>query len=359
MNFRLDEAQVELQDTVRRFCADRFALGQVADREGQPTDRPVWKDLGTLGVLGLLVPESDGGTGLGAVEAAVVFDQLGSHLVTGPVLWSVLAAPLVDGVVSGDRLVGGIENHRTGDRLVSQPPGSGGWPAGEGRGAENPHIVQSPGIEGPHLVEHAAELDALLVLRPDGVFVVPDDELTPPHELTPFDPLTPVGRYRALPPGEQVGGAEDASRLRLLGTVLTAAMLLGVSARALEVARSYAFEREQFGVPIGSFQAIKHMLADMYVRTAMARSATYAAAAVVDDPRVGDPPRSVAAAKLLSGEAAVDNSGAAVQVLGGMGFTWEMLPHYLLKRAWVLEHAFGTADEHALAVGTAVGHDAA
>jgi alkylation response protein AidB-like acyl-CoA dehydrogenase len=326
MDFRLDETQVELQDTVRRFCADRFPLDRVADREGRPTDRTAWKELGALGVLGLLRPEADGGSGLGAVEGAVVFEQLGSHLVTGPVLWSVLAAPLVDGVATGDLLVGGIDL-----------PG----PADD-----------------PLLVEHAGELDALVVLRPDGVYLAGDD-LPPPQPLVPFDPLIPVGALDAVPRGEQVGDAEAADRTRLVGTVLSAAMLLGLAARALDVARSYALEREQFGVPIGSFQAIKHVLADMYVQTGMARSATYAAAAGVDDPGIADPARTVAAAKLLAGEAAVEGAGAAVQVLGGMGFTWDMLPHYLLKRAWVLEHAFGTTDEHALALGSAVGHEVA
>jgi alkylation response protein AidB-like acyl-CoA dehydrogenase len=349
MEFRLDEAQVGLQDTVRRFCADRFPLDRVAEREGRPVDRAVWNELAGLGVLGLLAPESRGGSGLGAVEAAVVFEELGSYLATGPTLWSVLVAPLVDGVATGDRLVGGIDawppapGVGTGDRATDQPD-AGAAPA---EAAAEPVVV-----------EHAGELDSLAVLRPDGVFLLDRDDLPAPQPLTPLDPLTPVGRIDHVPAGDRVGDAEAAARLRLLGAVLSAAMLLGLSARALEVARSYALEREQFGVPIGSFQAIKHMLADMYVRMSLARSATYAGAAVVDDPGIGDPARTVGAAKLLAAEAAIANAGAAVQVLGGMGFTWAMLPHYLLKRAWVLEHAFGTADDHALAIGTAVGEEA-
>jgi alkylation response protein AidB-like acyl-CoA dehydrogenase len=131
-------------------------------------------------------------------------------------------------------------------------------------------------------------------------------------------------------------------------------MLLGVSDAALAVARDYALEREQFGVPIGSFQALKHIMADMFVRTGLARSATYAAAAASDDHDVGDPLRAGSAAKILAGQAALENARAAIQVLGGMGFTWHMPPHYLLKRAWVLEHSFGTADAHALALASSV-----
>ena len=139
--------------------------------------------------------------------------------------------------------------------------------------------------------------------------------------------------------------------LRLLGTVLSAALLVGVATRALDVARAYALERHQFGVPIGSFQAVKHMLADMYVRGGLAQSATYAAAAVAQQPDGDDPARAAAAAKLLAAEAAVANASTAVQVLGGMGFTWDMLPNHLLKRAWVLEQGFGAADDHALRLG--------
>jgi alkylation response protein AidB-like acyl-CoA dehydrogenase len=142
--------------------------------------------------------------------------------------------------------------------------------------------------------------------------------------------------------------------MRLLGTVLSAALLAGIASRALEVARSYALGRRQFGAPIGSFQAVKHLLADMYVRSALAQSATYAAAAMAHDPGNDDPVRAAAGAKLVATEAAIDNAGAAVQILGGMGFTWDMLPNYLLKRAWVLEHCFNTADEHALRIGSAL-----
>ena len=322
MDFRLDEEQLELQDTVRRFCADRFGPERIAAREGQPIDRAAWRELAELGVFGLLAPEAGGGLGLGVVEAAIVFEQLGAHLVSGPALWSTLAAPCIEGAASGDRLVGGVDQIAPNDA--------------------------------PVLVEHAGEIDSLLVLRADGVFACAGADLPAFDALTPLDPLTPVGRCDALPTGTRVGDANDASRMRLVGTVLSAAMLLGVSDAGLESARRYALDREQFGVPIGSFQAVQHMLADMYVRTALARSATYAAAAVLDDPEIADPLGAAAAAKLLAGEAALENARAAIQVHGGIGFTWEMLPNYLLKRAWVLEHAFGSADSHAFSISRCI-----
>jgi alkylation response protein AidB-like acyl-CoA dehydrogenase len=167
-----------------------------------------------------------------------------------------------------------------------------------------------------------------------------------------------VGEIASVGRGAQLGDAGDASRIRRLGTALSAAMLVGVSAAALDTAQAYALERRQFGVPIGSFQAIKHLLADMYVRTSLARSAAFAAAALLQssggtafalDPDVAT---AAAGAKLLAGEAAIGNGRVAVQVLGGVGYTWAMLPHYLLKRAWVLEHLFGTSDALADAIAS-------
>lgn len=321
MDFRLDEEQLELQDTVRRFCADRFALERIGEREDGRIDRTTWRELAALGVLGLVAPRGDGDAGLGVVEAALAFEQLGAHLATGPVLWSALAAGRVDGVATGDLVAGGVE---------------------------------ATEAEEPILVEHAAEIDALLILREGGLFVLSRGELPACERLAPLDPLTPVGRVGRLPRGTQIAGADQATRVRRVGTVLAASLLLGVSETALECSRRYALEREQFDVPIGSFQAVQHLLADMYVRTALARSATYAAAAVLDDPEVGDPDRAGAGAKLLAGEAALENARTAIQIHGGMGFTWEMLPNYLLKRAWVLEHVFGDADSQALAIGASI-----
>ena len=105
MEFRLDDGQLELQETVARFCADRFPLDALASREGAATDRATWSGLADLGLLGLL----EAGSGLGVVEAAIAFELLGSHLAPGPVLWTVLSAPLVPGAGAGTQLVVGVD----------------------------------------------------------------------------------------------------------------------------------------------------------------------------------------------------------------------------------------------------------
>jgi alkylation response protein AidB-like acyl-CoA dehydrogenase len=324
MEFRLSDDQLELQHAVRKFCVDTLPIGGVAERTAGLGDRSSWRALADLGVFGLLVPVEKSGSGLGCLEAAVVFEQLGGHLVEGPVLWSTMTAPLVTGAEDGSRVVAGLEvDLQSGDPVV---------------------------------VEHGSQADTIVVLCHGGAFSHERADLPDPLALKPLDPLTPVARFGRLAEGSRIGDGETAEKLRLLGRVLSAAQLLGVAGQSLEMARDYALTREQFNVPIGSFQALKHLMADMFVRLELARSATYAAASIVDNPRVGQPDRAVRIAKLLSGEAALANSRAAVQILGGMGFTWAMPPHFFLKRSWVLENSFGTTEDHARALGSGLEH---
>ncbi len=149
----------------------------------------------------------------------------------------------------------------------------------------------------------------------------------------PLDPLTPMhATASTTPPEHQEPGA-----------VLTAAYLVGMASACTDAAVAYAKEREQFDTPIGRFQSIKHLLADCLVRAELARAAVHAAA-------VEPSARSASAAKVLAGDAAVQNARTSFQVHGGMGFTWEVDVHLYLKRAWILDRQFGSADAHAHAL---------
>jgi alkylation response protein AidB-like acyl-CoA dehydrogenase len=203
------------------------------------------------------------------------------------------------------------------------------------------------------VVEHLGDLDVLVVLDADGVWAVDPRPLTA-HALAPLDPLTPVWAVAEVPTGERIGSADVGARWRLEGAVLTAALLAGVAAGACESAVAYAKERRQFGRPVGSFQAVKHALADMLVHAEMARVQAFAAAAHVDEPELADTVRAVAAAKLVAGDAALQNGKAAIQLHGGMGMTWELDAHLYLKRAWVLDASFGSGDVQAEAVADRV-----
>jgi alkylation response protein AidB-like acyl-CoA dehydrogenase len=315
MDFRLTDDQIALRDGIRSFCDGQMPaekLGALAEAGG--FDRALWSGLAEMGVFGLRAAESDGGVGLGMADAVLVFSELARRLVPGPIVWTHLAAGLVPGAASGNTIVGGLD--------------------------------LSSALGEPYLVEHFAELDALLVLHADRVERLDPRALKSEAIATPLDPLTPLHHVLDLPAGERIGGGDLAARLRLEGAALTAALALGVAEMSQELATAYAKQREQFGRAIAGFQSIKHMLADMFVRQEMARAAVWSAGATIDQAGVGDPARAVASAKVVAGDAAMKNARACIQIHGGMGYTWEMAPHYYLKRAWVLSTCFGTSEEH-------------
>ena len=323
MDFQLTEDQLALQQGLRSFCEGRIPVDQLPELEKTGgIDRSLWGDLAEMGVFNLRVPETEGGVGLGSSEGVLVFAELGRRLVPGPIVWTHLAAGLIEGAGTGTRVVGGLDLCG-GDRNVL-------------------------------IIEHLDHLDELLVLRPEGVFRIDPRAVRAEPVETPLDPLTPVHAADSLPEGEALGSPEDVVRLRLTGATLVAAQLLGIAEATLELAVEYAKGREQFGRPIGSFQAVKHMLADMFVRQEVCRAAVYAAGATCDDPRVGDVQRAVSSAKLTAGEAALQNARTCIQVHGGMGYTWEVPAHYYLKRCWVLESLFGTCAEHSESVAERV-----
>jgi alkylation response protein AidB-like acyl-CoA dehydrogenase len=314
VDFQLSEDQQALRAGIRSFCDGRVSIDALRELE-KGFDRSLWGELAEMGVFALRLGESAGGVGLGTADAVIVFAELGRRLVPGPLVWSHLAADLVDGAAAGERVVGGVEQLRQSND--------------------------------PVLIEHLDQLDALLVLRRDGVYRVDPKSLAAESAGTPLDPFTPIFEVSSLPSGERVGDAARAHKLRLEGAALAAGQLLGIAEMTQELATDYAKKREQFDRPIGSFQAIKHILADCYTRQELARAATYAAGATIDDPSVGSVARAVAAAKVIAGDAAMKNARACVQVHGGMGYTWEVPAHYYLKRVWVLENLFGDVHEHA------------
>src|SRR5215472_9664190 len=325
MDFRVTVEQKELASAVRDFCAKRGPrLGKREEAEGG-LERALFRDLAELGVFSLRLSEDKGGLGRPMADAVLVFEELGRALVPGPLVWTHLAAGLVEGAAEGQCIVGGFD--------VAQ-------------GAPKPAVI-------PHL----GDLDVLLIVREDGVDRIDATELEHRRVEVPLDPLTPVGLLASVPQGVRIGGRDDALRLRRQGTALVAGQLLGIAEATLALAVDYAKVRQQFGRPIGGFQAIKHILADMFVRCEVARAAAYAAGATLDAPEVGDAGRAVAVAKLEAGDAAIQNAKACIQVHGGMGYTWEVAAHYYLKRAWVLESMFGTREERADEIGAATRGD--
>ena len=324
MDFELTEFQSDLATGVRRLCEGRFALDTLRRAEGSDrvVERDGWRQLGGAGVFNLCLGEDTGGLGLGLADAALVFEELGRALVPGPLVASHLAAGLIEGADDGSVVVG----------LVERPSGGSGATA-------------SGGLVVPVVIEHLADLDVLLAVSDEGVTSIEPSTLDATRMGRPMDPLTPLWSVSSLPAGTPVAGADVSARWRRDGAVLTAALQIGAAAWTTELAVEYAKERKQFGRPIGGFQAIKHLCADMVVRTEVARAAVHAAAVTVDQPDVGDALVAAAGAKLLADEAALANGRSCIQVHGGMGFTWEVPAHLAYKRARVLATQFGTDHE--------------
>jgi alkylation response protein AidB-like acyl-CoA dehydrogenase len=309
VDFELTPDQQDLRDGVRKLLAGRFPMSTVRGLEAAGgVDRALWGELAEAGVFGLRLDESAGGAGLGSPEAVLVFEELGRALVPGPLIGTHLAA----GLSAAGSVVGVVE--RDGDPLI---------------------------------VDYLAALDTLLVLDAAGVWSVDPSTVSATPVGHPLDPLTPLHRVHSLPRGEPAADASVAALWRVEGAVLASAMLLGIASVATERGVAYAKERQQFDRPIGSFQAVKHMLADMLTREEVARAAVYAAGVTLDDPTVGDPARAASVAKLIAGDAALFNAKTCIQVHRGMGFTWEVDAHLYLKRAYVLETVCGGGDEQA------------
>ncbi|MFI9584572.1 acyl-CoA dehydrogenase family protein [Streptomyces sp. NPDC052236] len=280
MDFRLTDDQRALRTGVRELLAARFgrdALRAAVDREGT-VDRELWRELGEAGFFALRLPEAAGGAGAGLVESVLAFEEAGRALLNGPLVATHLAAGEVAGAAEGAQVV----------TCATQLTG---------------------------LVAHFGDADVVRHL-PGDLPAAPR-----PVRVRSMDPLTPLHRVA-------VAGHPDPVAVDPVAVLLTAAEQLGSAARTTGMAVQYAKEREQFGQPIGGFQAVKHLCAQMFVRTEVARSAVYAAAVTEDFTEI-------AGAKLLADEAATGNARDCLQVFGGMGFTWEADVHLHLKRAWL------------------------
>lgn len=313
MDFWLSDDERDLQEGMRSFLQGRFPIDVVRELEEQPTgviDRSRWRELAGTGVFSVV-------NDLGMRAAVLIFEELGRALVPGPLAVTALTEQWVPGAADGTSIVAALEAD-----------------------------------DDPVVVEHPAQVDVLVLATHDMLSLLQPGDLTMHVVAQPLDTLTPVAVVAGpLPAAIAVANAAEAQRFLRAAVVLTAAQQLGVALGALELATEYAKQREQFGRPIGSFQAVKHMLADMLVKAEVARAAVYAAACAVDgagtEATVTEAMTAASVAKLMAGEAALFCGKTGIQVHGGMGFTWEVHAQRYWKRAVALDNAFGIADHHA------------
>jgi alkylation response protein AidB-like acyl-CoA dehydrogenase len=359
MDFSFSAEQDQLRTQARSFLEKRFPAVRIAELATSEAgwDRASWPELARLGWTGASIPEAQGGAGLSFLEEAIVFEELGRALYPGPYFSTVaLALPalacapdLLARVASGD-LTATLASHEPGrpsagadaSRVATEArPVGGRWLLrGEkdlvpDAGCVGAFVVQARGPDGValYLAERrdarprVSVLDTVDATRRLGRVTLDDDE----------------ARLLAAPPA----AAEIIARTRRRALAALALEAVGLASQALALAVAHAKTREQFGRPIGAYQAVSHKLADTYVEVELARSLAYWAAWCIAE---GDGQAEVAAsaAKAHAAEAAVAACERAIQVHGGMGFTWDHPLHRYYKRAlWIESFDRSSADHRA------------
>jgi alkylation response protein AidB-like acyl-CoA dehydrogenase len=332
MNFELTDDQRAIQRTARDFLADAYPAAEVRrlayESERGFTDEG-WAAMCELGWPALLVPEEHGGLGLGVVELAVVQEELGAALAPSPFLSTVAAAAVIADAGSDEQ------------RARWLPALAGG----EARGA----VATVLDDAGWTAVPDADGADVIVVRENDAWALATD---TSADAVEPLDATRRLWRVRARGELEPLQG--EGARAYDVVAVALAAESVGVARRAMDMAVQYAKEREQFGRPIGAYQAVSHACAQMLLEVEGARSTTlYAAWALDHEPESG--PLAASMAKAYASDAGWRVPAASLQVHGGIGFTWEHDLHLWLKRGRANAHLWGDARAHRDRVADQIG----
>jgi len=343
VDYDLSEDQVALRDGARELLdgvSPTAVVRRVVDA-GTGSSDEIWSAMVEQGWLGVALAEERGGLGFSTVEMVVLLEEIGRHATPVPFAPTVLALDALDragrttdveALVSGE-VVGAVAWSARPDAVRATEAG-GGWVL-DGRA--------DPTVAAP-----AASVLVVVAAAPDGpaLFRVDLDAVGRPASEPAIDRTRQVGWVDfAGTPAERIGDAAAVTALLDRGAVYAAAEMLGGASRVLEMTVEYAKDREQFGRPIGSFQAIKHRCADMLVDVEGMRSTVYWAGWCLS---ADDPEQSVAASttKIWTADASKRVMASALQIHGGIGFTWEHDLHFFLKRSQLDQQSFGAAAYH-------------
>jgi alkylation response protein AidB-like acyl-CoA dehydrogenase len=378
MNFAFTDEQEELRSAARAFLADHSTSEHVrrAMESDLGHDPETWKRIGEeLGWTSVIVPEAYGGIGLGFVELVALMEVTGEFLLCAP-FFSTVCLAAVALLEAGDEVqkqehLPGIAEGRTLATLAFTEP-NGRWDLGgigcTARRDGDDYLLQ--GTKRYVVDGHCADLIVVAARREgsrddDGIslFALPGSVAGLARRPLPTMDMTRrqaelvldgVRLPRAALLGEEGAGAAALRRTLDRAAVALAAEQVGGAQRCLDLAVGYAKERVQFGRPIGSFQAIKHKCADMMLRVESARSAAYyAGCAAAQDPHAL--PLAASLAKAWCSDAYFQCAAEALQIFGGVGFTWEYDPHLYFKRAKSSETLLGDAAYHRERVAQGIG----
>ena len=358
MNLDFTEEQETLREMVRRVCAEHAPLDVVRSLEDDPTGYPAefWKQLGELGLLGLLIPEEYGGADMTMLDAAIVYEEFGRSLAPVPhFVSSVLAAGVLLTAGSNEQKQAWLPKIAAGEAILTpawvEPERGYGVGGVQLVGAKDGDDYLLSGVK--RHVHFASSATFMVVLARTGeggggidLFLV--DPNADGVKLTQQLSMASDTQYRAdfddvrVPASNRIGAAGSGwstwEKVMLDGIILAAAQANGGAEQALEITTEYAKEREQFGKPLGAFQAISHYLADAATNVAGAKMLTYEAAWARSNGKAID--RLAPMAKLFACQTYRDLTAMAEQVWGGVGFTIEYDIQLYFRRAKQLQLAW-------------------
>ena len=345
MQFAFTDQQTEFRDTVRQVLAKECATEDLRSAFDTPAARgPRWSVLAELGVVGLSVPEDRGGLGLGLVDLVLLLEEAGRAALPEPLLeTTALAVPLLAELGGGGSPVHAewatwLEDIAAGSAAAAVAETPSEWGLSPGA----PTVAGADGADLLVLLATGDDDDPEIhVLSSDRVTVTPVLSLDPTRRLG-IPNWTPTPETRLASGAVARAGWQRTTDRAAVGT---AAQLLGLSERMITMTAEYARTRHQFGKPIGSFQAVKHLLAGAQVKLEFARPLVYAAAWSLDE-REPTASRTASAAKAYASDTASEAARVALQVHGAIGYTWECDLQLFLKRAWALVEAWGSASDH-------------
>ena len=329
MDFGFNDEQQAIKDTAREMLSARSPPAKVREAaEARAYDEALWSEIRGLGWPGIAIPEELGGQGLGLLELVILCEELGYACAASPLLSNASAGLFIQHAGSDEQR----------ERWLP------GIASGEERGAaafqprSNELVVDAEGA-------------AVLVLNDSdrAVLAEPGD-----CEIVPVELIDATRSYASVTASAEDELAGDVETAADRSVVALAAELTGVAQRALEMAVDYAKDRQQFDRPIGAYQAVSHRCAGMLYEVEEARSLTYYAAWALDHERASGA-LATSMAKAYASDAGFRVPAAAIQVHGGIGFTWEHDLHFLLKRAKVGAELLGDPRMHRERVATLAG----
>ena len=331
MDFTFSEEQLEYRDSVAVMLAAEVSVSRIRDRweTANGFDEDLWKQLAALGLTSMLSLEASGGMGLSAVDFVLLAQECGRVA---------LPEPLVESTLVSATLLADIYEATNSQDCHE-------WLSRINEGS----ALVLVGHEVNPCINFARRADAFLLLQDNEVYLVDADKIEI-KTLNSVDPSRRIAELKWKPDAANriISGKQGATMWQHSlnrGALGTAAQLLGLAESMLEQAVNYSCERKQFGHPIGSNQAVKHLLADCTVKIEYARAVVYQAAYTLANlPNKADGP--VSHAKIAAAEAALLSARNSIQVFGAMGYTWECDLHIWAKRTWALDKVWGDSGFH-------------